>query len=187
MSDNTLPDQPVTPAKKRRFRSNVYVAIASLLIATLLRLFIVQSFYIPSGSMIPTLQINDRILVSKINFGLFGVKRGDIVVFRRPPADKVDPTIQDLVKRVIGLPGDTISAKNGVVYIDGHPLAETYLPKNDPTYNLTPIKVPAGDYFMMGDNRTDSYDSRFFGPVPGSLFVGQVVMRYYPLSRIGFF
>ena len=137
--------------------------------------------------MIPTLQINDRILVSKLNLAIFGVKRGDIIVFRRPPTDKVDPTIQDLVKRVIGLPGDTISAKNGVVYIDGQLLNEAYLPKNDPTYNLAPTKVPAGDYFMMGDNRTDSYDSRFFGAVAGSLFIGQVVMKYYPLSHIGFF
>ncbi|MDA8025555.1 MAG: signal peptidase I [Actinomycetota bacterium] len=187
MSDSAVPDQPATTSKKRRLRSNLYVILASLFIATTLRLFVIQSFYIPSGSMIPTLQINDRILVSKLNLAFFGVKRGDIIVFKRPPADKVDPTIQDLVKRVVGLPGDTISAKNGVVYIDGRALSESYLPKNDPTYNLAPTKIPSGDYFMMGDNRTDSYDSRFFGPVPGTLFIGQVVMKYYPLSHIGFF
>ncbi len=182
-----MPDQPVSTSKKRRFRSNIYVIVASLVIATILRVFIVQSFYIPSGSMIPTLKVNDRILVSKLNLAIFGVRRGDIVVFRRPPADKVDPNIQDLVKRVIGLPGDTISAKNGVVYINGQPLSESYLPKNDPTYNLAPTKVPSGDYFMMGDNRTDSYDSRFFGPVAGSYFVGQVIMIYYPFSHMAFF
>lgn len=169
---------------RRWLRPNLIAFGLSITFAILIRLFVFQSFYIPSGSMIPTLMINDRIVVSKVNFALFGVKRGDMVVFVRPAADKVDPTIKDLVKRVVGLPGETISASHGHVYINGKRLSEPYLPKGDFTYNLPPTKIPPGDYFMMGDNRGNSYDSRFFGPVPGSLFVGQVVLRYYPFNRI---
>ncbi len=171
-------------AKRPRNRHPNLIAFGvSIVFAILIRLFVFQSFYIPSGSMIPTLQIGDRIVVSKLSFAIQGVHEGDIVVFSRPPADTVDPGIQDLVKRVIGLPGQTISSAHGHVYINGKVLVEPYLPPGDATYHIRTQKIPAGDYFMMGDNRGDSYDSRYFGVVPGRLFVGKVILRFYPLSR----
>lgn len=170
-------------AKKFWAHPNLIAILVSLTLGIVIRAFVFQSFYIPSGSMIPALQIGDRIVVSKLAFAISSVQRGEMVVFARPPADHVDPNVHDLVKRVIGLPGDTISANNGHVLIDGRVLREPYLPSNDPTYNIPKQVVPAGEYFMMGDNRGDSYDSRFFGDVSGKLFVGMVVVRFYPFSR----
>ena len=156
--------------------------------AVLVRAFVFQTYYIPSGSMEPTLQIGDRILVDKLSYHLHAVHRGDIVVFRRPPTETAD-LVPDLVKRVIGLPGETISGQGGNVYINGKLLPEPWLPQidKDTTSNFGPIKIPQGDYFVMGDNRTVSYDSRAWGPLPRSYIVGRVVMRIWPVSRINFF
>ena len=178
------------------FEAAVIVMVA-LLVAVLLRSFVVQTFYIPSASMEPTLQIGDRILVNKLSYHLHGVGRSDIVVFRRPPLEERScsgPLVNDLVKRVIGLPGDTISLSHGKVLINGRQLAEPWLPAGDLTgpgpgsapYSLAkPYKVPAGDYFLMGDNRTYSCDSRYWGPIPRSLIVGKVDLRIWPLNRLG--
>ncbi len=194
IEDDVANENPGTAktAKKSRIRRffahpNIIAIFVSLMLGLLIRAFLFQSFYIPSGSMIPTLQVGDRIVVSKLAFAFSGVKRGEIVVFARPPADTIDPNVHDLVKRVIGLPGDTISSRNGHVLINGKILPEPYLPHGDPTYNIRTQVIPPGDYFMMGDNRGDSYDSRFFGDVPGKLFVGQVILRFYPLSRLAIF
>ena len=183
--DDSVPDRvgPTTIGRQRRRHPNLIAFAISIVFAILVRLFVFQSFYIPSGSMIPSLMIGDRIVVSKISFALEGVHQGDMVVFNRPPLDTVDPNIEDLVKRVIGLPGETISSANGHVLINGKVLAEPYLPPGDLTYQIKRQKIPAGDYFLMGDNRGDSYDSRYFGVVPGRLFVGKVVLRFYPFGR----
>jgi signal peptidase I len=149
--------------------------------------------------MEPTLQVGDRILVNKLSYHLHAVGRGDIVVFARPPAENCGgPTVNDLVKRVIGLPGETISLSGGYVYIDGRRLDESWLPASEQgvtqpgpggtSYSLQhPYRVPANDYFMMGDNRTNSCDSRYWGPISKSLIVGKVEMRVWPLSSITFF
>ena len=164
------------------------VLLVAALVAVVLRTFVVQTFYIPSGSMEPTLQIGDRILVDKLSYHLHSPRRGDIIVFRRPPAeDCPGPPVPDLVKRVIGLPGETISARGGNVYIDGRRLAEPWIPSGDTTAPFPPFHVPAEEYFVMGDNRGDSCDSRIWGPVARSLIVGHVVMRIWPLGRIRFF
>jgi signal peptidase I len=168
------------------------VVVIALCVALVMRLFVVQTFFIPSPSMSPTLQVGDRILVNKLAYRLHGVGRGDIIVFRAPPrvatACATDDT--DLVKRVIGLPGETISDKNGTVYIDGKVLKEPWLPKHDPntyTASFAPVKIPADNYFVMGDNRTVSCDSRYWGTVQRSLIVGKVDVRIWPLDRIAFF
>ena len=115
------------------------------------------------------------------------------MVFKRPPSEDCGgPPVPDLVKRVIGLPGQTIQGKHGVVYINGKLLQEPWLPakttKSSPyTSTFGPVRIPKGDYFMMGDNRTDSCDSRDWGPLPGSYIVGRAVMLIWPLSRITFF
>ena len=151
------------------------------------RAYVVQTYFIPSPSMEPTLMIGDRILVDKLSYHLHGVGRGDIVVFATPPKELADPAIKDLVKRVIGLPGDVISSSGGRVYIDGKPLSEPWLPPGTVTTGITRQKVPPNEYFVMGDNRSDSQDSRFFGPIPRSLIVGRVVLRIWPLSRVHVF
>jgi signal peptidase I len=170
------------------------VMVVVVLVATIvLRAFVIQTFSIPSGSMLPTLQLGDRIIVDKFDFH---VSRGSIVVFKRPPLEQQD--YADLVKRVIGLPGETISASGGNIYINGKRLAEPWLPKGSQTYtqplpgdpnpqfNLPAggVKIPSGDYFVMGDNRVDSEDSRWFGPIPGSLIVGRAVAVVWPLSQV---
>ncbi len=170
------------------------ILMAVLICTVLLRTYVVQSFFIPSPSMYPTLQVGDRIMVDKLSYHLHSVHRGDIVVFKRPPLEQQD--FPDLVKRVIGLPGETISAKDGHVYIDQKLLAEPWLPPGagsytgalpgDPNqqFNLPgPVVIPAGEYYVMGDNRTDSEDSRFFGPIPQSLIVGRAVAVVWPLSH----
>ena len=190
-SETPPPGRPRPTAKRRTLEWLSIVAIA-VVIALLLRIFVVQTFFIPSGSMIPTLQIGDRILVNKLAYRLHGVGRGDIIVFNAPPevATACQTNDKDLVKRVIGLPNETISDRNGTVYIDNKPLAEPWLPKNDPTTftaSFAPVHIGANSYFVMGDNRVDSCDSRFWGTVNRSAIIGKVEMRIWPLSRLHFF
>jgi signal peptidase I len=161
----------------------VILAIA-VLAAFLIRSFAIEPFYIPSGSMQPTLKIGDRVLVNKLSYDVHSVHRGDIVVFKKPPND-YSPGVKDLIKRVIGLPGETISAHDGVVFIDGRRLSEPWLPKGEITSPFSPVFVPKGHYFMMGDNRGDSADSRIIGPVTDKLFIGRAFVRVWPVSRIG--
>ena len=175
------------------------IAVIAVLLAVLLRTFVVQTFYIPSGSMLPTLKIGDRILVNKLSYHLHGVDRGDIVVFSRPPAENCGgPEVNDLVKRVIGLPGNVMSVSGGYVYVDGKRLDESWLPASEqgqtfpgPAGNGAnleqPYRVPAGDYFVMGDNRRDSCDSRYWGPIAKSLIVGKVEVRVWPITSFTFF
>jgi signal peptidase I len=152
----------------------VLVLIVAAGVAVALRLFVVQTFFVPSSSMVPTLQVGDRMLVLKIGYT---IDRASILVFRQPPLDSSDSGHEDLVKRVIGLPGNTIWSVGNTVYINGKPLSEPWLPKN--TVLGPPIRrqtIPAGDYFMMGDNRSDSLDSRDWGVLQHNLIVGEVLV-----------
>jgi signal peptidase I len=159
--------------------------VGALLIALLIKTFLFQAFYIPSASMEPTLKVHDRVLVNKLSYHLHSVHRGDIVVFKAPPEERT-AQIKDLVKRVIGLPGDTIEARGGHVYIDDRLLSEPYLPKGTITNDLPKETVPANSYFMMGDNRTESSDSRVFGPIKRSALIGRAFVRMWPLTHLGF-
>jgi signal peptidase I len=195
------PEPPAPRAKKRSWRGVVewgIILAVAVAAALLLRAFVVQPYYIPSGSMEPTLQVGDKVLVNKLSYHLHPVHRGDIIVFAKPPND-YSPGIKDLIKRVIGLPGETISAHNNVVYIDGHPIKQPWLPAGTVTANFpttsTPgadcgtawpcTYVPKGEYFVMGDNRTNSSDSRVIGPIARSLIVGRAFLIVWPISRIG--
>src|SRR4051794_27321492 len=188
------PPAPNAPsgAKKRGGRDSARVAaewiglvVLALVIALLIKTFLFQAFYIPSESMVPTLKVGDRVLVNKLSYKFHDVHRGDIVVFKAPPAARSDG-IDDLVKRVVGLPGDTVEARDdGRIYVNDRLLDEPYLPKGTLTTNLPPTKIPAGHLFMMGDNRVASRDSRYFGPIKESAIIGRVFVRIWPPKSIG--
>jgi signal peptidase I len=174
---------------RRRSRLLVEWAVVLLVavgVAFGIRTFVAQTFYIPSASMEPTLMVGDRIVVDKLSYHLHAVHRGDIIVFGRPPGEN-QPGVDDLVKRVIGLPGETIASLYGRVFINNKPLAEPWLPKGTVSTGITTQKIPSNEYFVMGDNRSDSQDSRYFGPISGNLIVGRVVVRIWPLSSVHVF
>jgi signal peptidase I len=186
-------DQAEPAARKRHRRRRaliewVVIIAVAIAAALLIKTFVLESYYIPSASMVPTLKVGNRILVDKLSYDFHGVHRGDLVVFGRPPRDVGEPGITDLVKRIIGLPGEHISSRGNQVLINGRVLREPWLPRNDQLGQpIEPQVIPKGEYFVMGDNRADSLDSRSFGPIPASLIVGRVVARVWPLSAFRFF
>lgn len=182
-ADPGAPGAPATP-RRRRWRVLVETAVivaAALLLAGLVRTFAFQVFWIPSTSMVPALDKGDRIVVQKMFFSPGDVREGDIVVFSHPPLDECGGSQEDdLVKRVIALPGQAIYSQGNTIYINGKPLAEPYLPSYDPlgrpiASKQHPYKVPTGDFYVMGDNREISCDSRYWGPITGSSIVGKVI------------
>jgi signal peptidase I len=189
----TTPSRHARAVRHRgRWLQWLIVVVIAVVVAILLRLFVVQTFFIPSLSMAPTLQKGDRILVNKLSYDFHGVGRGDIIVFKAPPevGPKCDTTDTDLVKRVIGLPGETISDRDDKVYINGKVLAQPWLPKNDPATKTTPfgpVHIGANNYFVMGDNRINSCDSRIWGTVPKSDIIGKAELRIWPITRIALF
>lgn len=185
--------EEVTPTKtapswRRGAVEWVVILGVAVVAALIIRLFFIQPFFIPSGSMEPTLDVNDRVLVDKISYDLHSVHRGDIIVFAKP-ADDNTPGIKDLIKRVIGLPGETIqSGPNSEIFINGHLIKQPWLTaaaKADPGPPVPLTHIPSGDYWVMGDNRGDSADSRSFGPISGHLIVGRAFLTVWPLNRIG--
>jgi signal peptidase I len=190
----------------------VIVALA-LGLAWLIQAFVVKPYKIPSGSMEPTLTIGQRVLVDRIGNDFFNPSVGDIVVFH-PPQGAVDgangncgvsrplnemcprPTPQEssttYIKRVVAVGGDTVALENGHVILNGKRQKEPFANLSGCNVNgnctyTQPVKVPAGYYFMMGDNRGDSDDSRFWGPVPDAWIIGEAFATYWPPDRIGFF
>jgi signal peptidase I len=189
-TEDVLPGPEVSKARRRSNGARqtiewVVLVIGALLIALLIKTFLFQAFYIPSASMDPTLKVHDRVLVNKLSYHLHSVHRGDVVVFKAPPEERT-AQIKDLVKRVIGLPGDTIEARDGHIYINDHLLNEPYLPKGTISDDLPKQVIPANSYFMMGDNRTESSDSRVFGPIKRSTIIGRAFVRMWPFTRLGF-
>ena len=183
------PGDPVEPPEApgasgvRSLIEWVVVVGGALIIALVIKTFLLQAFFIPSSSMVSTLNIGDRVLVNKLSYRLHDVNRGDIIVFERPEGE-ADSEIQDLIKRVVGLPGDTVEGQNGQVLINGEPLDEPYLDEGVTTGDFDPVEVPEDHLFMMGDNRGDSRDSRFFGPIAEDTIVGRAFFRVWPLGDI---
>jgi signal peptidase I len=195
------------PSLVRTLVEWVLVVGGSLGFAILIQAFVFQPFRIPSGSMIPTLKDGDRIVVNKLSYDVHDVHRGDVVVFTRPKCDTagspkwancgVVGDFDDLVKRVIGLPGDKLYIANSHVYVDGRALDEPYVRKGavtlaQPPYSCgfsgtisDPYVVPKGMAFVMGVNRDDSLDSRCFGPIPESTIVGRAFVKIWPFNRFG--
>ena len=188
-----------TPVRRERSRRTILLFIMgifggtiliSAILALLIRHFIAEARYIPSGAMLPTLQINDRLIINKLIYRFSNPVRGDIVVFN-PTAQLEKEKFKDaFIKRVIGLPGDRIDVKDGKVYINSKVLTEKYL-HEAPTYNwsstaLTPDGiVPEGHYLVLGDNRNNSYDSHYWGFVPRQNIIGKATNRFYPVDRAG--
>jgi len=178
--------------KPRTLAEYILVALGAVAIALLLQAFIVKPYRIPSESMAATLVPQDRVLVNRVVYRLHGPRRGDVVVLDCVALKRV------LIKRIVGMPGDTISLRGGFVYVDGERLREPYVRRVDgrpePTepfrgtgqpWSLErPYRVPAGHYFLMGDNRTVSDDSRDWGPASRREIIGEAFFTYWPLSRL---
>ncbi|MDR7409204.1 MAG: signal peptidase I [Armatimonadota bacterium] len=171
-----------SPAVRRMVLETVDAALFAVILAFVIITFVVQAFYIPSGSMEPTLRVGDRILVAKFYYRLAPIQRGDVIVFRYP----LNPG-KDFVKRVVGLPGDTVQLRSGVVVVNGKARPDLTPSQGDSScpQNYGPKKVDAGHLFVMGDNRCNSEDSRFFGLVPVRNVVGKAVVVYWPPHRVG--
>lgn len=176
-------DEDEESGRSSAFGWGITIAVAVVL-TILLKTFILQAYSIPSPSMVPTLKVGDRVVVFRLNRN---PARGDIVVFDRPANDpKSSPDDPDvLIKRVIGLPGDTVEARGGKVYVNGKELVESYLPSGTETTIADPITVPTGQVLVLGDNRSQSFDGRYFGTISKNLIVGRAVARIWPVSRIG--
>ncbi|MGH2755195.1 MAG: signal peptidase I [Actinomycetota bacterium] len=183
--------------------------VVAFAIALLLKSFVLQAFFIPSASMENTLMVGDRVLVEKISYRFSEPDRGDVVVFER---DVVDPSAaeeedesvfekitdsfrslfgfptggaQDFIKRVIGVGGDTVEGRDGIVFVNGEPIEEPYLPEDVETSSFGPVTVPDGTIFVMGDNRGNSEDSRAIGPIDIDAVVGKAFILIWPPSDFG--
>jgi len=190
-------------------REGLIVIVGAALIAFLLKVLVAQAFFIPSESMTPQLLVSDRVLVSKLSYRLHEPRRGDIVVFDCPPDEcgedsggggglrgvvrslgegmgVIQPSTEEFIKRVVGLPGETVEGRDGQVYVNGKRLIEPYLPPGTVTSNLPPATVPPGELFVMGDNRGNSSDSRVFGPVRRASVVGRAVLKVWPPSHASY-
>ena len=187
-------------------RETVVLVALAVLLAVVFKTFLVAAFYIPSGSMESTLNISDRVLVEKVSYRFGDIERGDVVVFVHDEAGTepagpsnpvtgffsslgqaigvVPPSDRDFIKRVIGLPGDTIDC-DGKVIRNGQKLTESYLGPGVTTTGCEKTKVRPGELFVMGDNRTNSQDSRAFGPIRESDVVGRAFVRIWPLTHTG--
>jgi signal peptidase I len=173
----------------RSLREWATVIAGAIGIALVVRAFLLASFFIPSPSMTPTLQNGDRVLVNKLAYRMHDLHRGDVVVFERPPELKDAPQVKDLIKRVIGLPGETVEFRDGRILIDGRLLEEPYLPAGTQTLAKTKgdtITVAEGDVLVLGDNRENSNDGRTFGTFSQKLIVGRAFVLYFPMKDIGF-
>ncbi len=185
--------------QKSKFREYIEAIILAIVIALFIRTFVIQAYKIPSGSMKPTLQIGDHILVSKFNYGIKlpflrttlipvgAPQRGDIVVFIYP-----EDRSKDFIKRLIGVPGDTIEIRNKKIFINGLPYSDKHGVYVDnfivpgavqPRDNFGPVTVPEGSLFVMGDNRDESYDSRFWGFVSKKDVLGKALIIYWSWNQ----
>ena len=202
------PDPTVSNRRRAVVETILLVGLA-VVIAVLLRTFVAQAFRIPSASMEPQLLVGDRVLVSRMAYDSHAPRRGDIIVFDCPPGagceDRADdalpiraaktvaealllrqPEIEEFIKRVIGLPGDTVEGDDGSVFINGRRLIEPYLPEGTVTSDFGPIVVEPGMLWVMGDNRGNSADSRVFGQIDQGTIIGRAIARVWPPTRIAF-
>lgn len=174
------PPEPNQPSAARAFVDWVLVIAVALLVALVVRTFLLARFRVEGNSMLDTLHPNDSVFVNKLSYRLHDPERGDVVVLHELQGDR------DLIKRVIALPGETVRITQCQVYIDDHRLEEPYLSEEVLQSNAWceygPTTVPAGDVFVMGDNRPASADSRYFGPIPEDDIVGRAFVLFWPTA-----
>ena len=191
--------------KKRSFWAELPgLLLTALVIAVLIKTFLVQPFWIPSESMLPTIEVNDRVMVNKLAYDIGEPERGDIVVFRDPAEPEIDESIpeavirsvleavgvrtrgrDDLIKRVVGLPGETVEIQGNQVLIDGEAIDEPYLSGTSSMPDEGPFEVGENEVFVMGDNRQFSFDSRRFGPIPEADLIGEAFLTIWPVDNFG--
>ena len=191
--------------KKRSFWAELPgLLLTALVIAVLIKTFLVQPFWIPSESMLDTIQVNDRVMVNKLAYNLGEPERGDIVVFRDPAEPEIDESIpeavirsvleavgirtrgsDDLIKRIVGLPGETITISDDMVHVDGVPLVEPYLRDGVTMPDDGPFQIGDEEVLVMGDNREFSFDSRRFGNIELDALIGRAFVIIWPISNFG--
>ncbi|NEO19773.1 MULTISPECIES: signal peptidase I [unclassified Moorena] len=177
--------KPTQPSKDNAWVEGIRTITLSAVLAFGIRTFVAEARYIPSGSMLPTLQINDRLIIDKISYRFFqDPQRGEIVVFAPTERLKEQNFKDAFIKRIIGLPGDKVLVKNGRVYINDKEIEEKYIVEA-PQYDFGPETVPPDEYLVLGDNRNNSYDSHHWGFVPRDKIIGRAVVRFWPLNRMG--
>lgn len=174
--------QPAKGASKQKgwLRETSETIVIAFILAMIIRTFIIQVFWIPSSSMEPTLDIKDRVVANKFIYWFHPPQRGDVIVFK-----SLEEKPRDFIKRIIGLPGDELELREGLIYINGQKLDESKHPVNYDTMNFGPIKIPSSEYFMMGDNRPQSADSRYWGPLPKKNIKGQAFIIIWPFRHFG--
>lgn len=187
-SQDDAPHQPIG----KLLRDWLVVIFVALSAALLVRMYVLQQYYISGPSMESTLFENDRVLVNKLSYRLHDIRHGDVIVFDRVTSNGASVAHDDLIKRVIGLSGDKVEIKSCVVYVNGTALNEPYLDKGNlsqviledrcrqPT--MAPVTVNAGQIFVMGDNRPESFDSRSFGTISEGLVVGRAFIVVWPFD-----
>lgn len=175
-----------SPRVWRGLQENITLIAIALCLAILIRTFVVEPRYIPSDSMLPTLHQGDRLVVEKISYHIHPPKFGDIVVFQPPEELQRRGYLKDqaFIKRIIGTPGEIVSIASGKVYVNGQPLQEDYITE-PPNLPMEGRQVPVDQFFVMGDNRNDSNDSRYWGFLPKSDIIGRAVFRFWPFDRFG--
>lgn len=178
--------QPLLERLWGKWGENITILVLALGLAFFIRTFVAEPRYIPSESMLPTLEVGDRLIVEKLSYYSHLPQRGDIIVFAPPPQlqeQGFEPD-QAFIKRVIGLPGDTVEVKNGQVFINRELLTESYIAEA-PNYPMSPMVVPSAQLFVMGDNRNNSNDSHVWGFLPKTNIIGHACFRFWPLERLG--
>ncbi len=156
----------------------------AFILAIGIRTLVAEARYIPSSSMEPTLEINDRLIIEKVSYHFTSPQRGDVVVFSPTDTLKEQNFKDAFIKRVIGLPGETIEVREGKVYVNGETIKEKYI-EEAPDYNYGPETVPENQYLVLGDNRNNSYDSHYWGFVPRKNLIGRAIVRFWPFDRLG--
>ncbi len=174
------------PPRWRAWWENIQILIIALILALLIRVFVAEPRFIPSDSMLPTLEVGDRLIVEKLSYRLHPPAFGEIVVFDPPQQLQIQGYTKDqaFIKRIIGQPGQTVQVNNGTVFVNQQPLQEPYI-YVPPNYILPPVTVPDGEFFVMGDNRNNSNDSHVWGFLPQENIIGRAWFRFYPFKRLG--
>ncbi|MDJ0577141.1 MAG: signal peptidase I [Xenococcaceae cyanobacterium MO_234.B1] len=184
MKKNSAVEKVKTSTEENPVIEIVKTLATAFILAIGIRTLVAEARYIPSSSMEPTLEINDRLIIEKVSYRFKTPQRGDVVVFS--PTDKLkEQNFKDaFIKRVIGLPGETVEVKGEKVYVNGKALREKYI-EEAPEYTYGPVTVPQGQYLVLGDNRNNSYDSHYWGFVPRENLIGRAIVRFWPIKRLG--